>query len=105
MFTCCVMNIDFFAAALKESLFLPFNTILDIGGNECVEARDAHVFSTPVKLFWSNLSIRTFLGRSSGDIQAIELIKQSCLQSTMGDIPIEPIRLVSASEGHLVGRP
>ena len=31
------MSIDFFATALKESLFLPFNTILNIGGNECVE--------------------------------------------------------------------
>ena len=99
------MSIDFFAAALKESLFFPFRTMLEIGGNECVEARDAHVLSTPVRVFRSSLSIRTFLGRSSVDIQAIELIKQSCLQSTMEEIPIDPIRLDSASEGHLVGRP
>ncbi len=86
-------------------MFFPFNTILDIGGNECVEARDTHVLITPVKVFWSSLSIRIYLGRYSDDIQAIELIKQSCLQSTMEEIPIESIRLVSASEGHLVGRP
>ena len=52
-----------------------------------------------MRVFRSSLSIRTFLGRSSVDIQAIELIKQSCLQSTMEEIPIDLIRLDSASEG------
>ncbi len=44
----------------------------------------------PETLSSSNLSSITLFGRSSADIRAIELIKQSCLQE---EIPIEPIRL------------
>ena len=61
--------------------------------------------SRPETVSRSSLSISILLGKSFVDMHAIEFIKQSCLQSTREEIPKEPIRLVSASEGHLVGRP
>ena len=57
-----------------------------------------HVFKRPDGESARSLSTIIFFGRSSEDMHAIELIKQSCLQSTNAEISNEPIRLVRASD-------
>ena len=92
------MRKNFFTAALKESLFFPYETMVEIGGKaEWVEAREDQVLSRPETVSRSSLCFSILLGRSSVDMHAIELTKQSCLQSTREEIPNESIRLVSTS--------
>ena len=93
---------SFFSARFHDSLLLGLSSRSGRGGRFWLARSLAQVVVMPLAPVSAVLCC---LGRSSSVIARMEFTKTSCLCVKNEEMDLDPMRLVSAVNGHLTGRP